>query len=973
MDNFVNKFIFIENVISQLNLKPDSVLYVQLGTIVDTSDDTHQGRVRVQLDVRGNNTTRWAYFLGYTSGQVPIEYVKNGTRVACISAYGNAEELFIIGTFGAGSSPNPVSLPVLSSEELDPLPFCNEKSLGQLVVVENKNGSDVNICVKSGTNYSWRNLHSSLRTENQGYSKEESQKFEKGIIASSLLENDSERLAPLPVCNESRQGQKLPFSERNEWRQFDVICNKDENGSFSWKPSSSIPLFTRNSIPNCSEKYHGVTIQIDDGANSYLAYCARQNGAMKWMKYANREAIVFNNATTNNKSNDKNKAVPNTSQSAIDANTPEEIPEQSITLIPQNIQQNLVQSLIDSSIDSDKSLSKFLDAWAKGISGITEIPAEDIANLLDGKKALSEIIEGLDIPENIPVEFKSILESNNPLDELLKVSSKIISNYGNEEVSSVLFGIVSGGWQGGLDASINYGLNSLPDEFKGTFGDFIEKIGGIDSLPGPIKDVVNSALGELNIGLKDVSKYLLTGSLFEDLSKINFDLSKLDISINPDNIGDFLKSILPGNIDLSNLKLDANTLVNSISGVMDYAGLGQEFSSLFSGGLGTTIANFLIPGINGLFNKGGSDPCSCENKKCGFKDPVKDGESLLEDCKTVIKGMTTYNLDNSLITNANFIANSQGSYFSGLGNSILTPDMLKALPLFAGGAQYADLGATILGTQINKFDQTAKDTFGANPDWDRLVQEIGYSYETISKTFKVADNNITQLELTDKQIIDGILAIIKLIFGCGLPDGRGLIGEINGVINDFMTLTRALARITNILNNITRAGLGADIEAIIDSLSNLINNLNLISDRVSSVACQIKADYVQPAKDLNTALTPGNPGGSFQTPFIKEELEITNNNFENLSKENLIRSIFDGIPNPGINSLPKRVSTLSPYPNKDAVDAILDKVFNNQSGVEQEIINPQDETINQETENQILDGLVPNEENRRFEGEKDCR
>lgn len=962
----LTKLVSIENVITQLNLKPDSSLYVQLGTIVDTSDDAHQGRIKVQLDVRGNNTTRWAYFLGYTSGQVPIEYVRNGTRVACISAYGNPDELFILGTFGSGSSPNPVSIPVIS-DDLNPLPICNQRSLGQVVLFENKNGSDVNICIRSGKDYSWRNLHSSLRTENQGYTNDEATKFEKGIIASTLLENDSDTFSVLPPCDEGRQGQKIPFSERNEWRQFDIICNKDENGEFKWKPTSSVPLFTRNSIPNCSEKYHGTTVQLDDGANSYFVFCGRRNGSMVWMDYGPRKPTEFNNSTINDKPNDKQKAVPNVSESSTKATIPEQVPEQRISDSLQN-PSSIIESLVESASVSDKAFSQFKSIWADEISKSTGISINEVLNAIDTGGSLLEKVED---PANLPQVITEIVKSNNALAEILSSTAKLVSEYGAPDVSAVLYGVVSGGWQGGLDAATNYGLNSLPEEFKTTFSKFIEEKGGIDSLPGPIKDIANSALGNINIGLKDVSKYILSGSLFNDLSNVNFDLSKIDLSINPDNLGNFLKSIIPGSIDLSNIKLDAEQLSKSISGVLDYAGLGSEFSSLFSGGLGTTVANFLVPGINEIFSPKSPDPCSCENKKCGFKDPVKNGESLLEDCKTVIKGMTTYNLDNSLITNNNFIANSKGSYFSGLGNQILTPDMLTALP---SGLAYANLGPVIAGTQIGKFDQTAKDSFGANPDWDKLVQEISYSYETISKTFKVTDNNITQLELTDKEIIDGILAIIKLIFGCGLPDGRGLIGEINGITTEFINLTRALARITNVLNNITRAGLGPDIDIIIDSLSGLINNLGRISDRVSSVACQIKADHIQPAKDINTALTPGNPGGSFDTPFTKDELEVTNNSAENLSKENLIRSVFDGVPNPGIGVLPNRVSTLSPYPNKNIIDSILDKVFNNPTGIGQDFLNPeQGEVDEMDIINKILDGLNSNEENRRFEGEKDCR
>lgn len=968
MSNFINKVVSIETLISQLNLKSDSSIYVQLGTIVDTSDEAHQGRVKVQLDVRGNNSTRWAYFLGYTSGQVPIEYVRNGTRVACIAAYGNAEELLILGTFGSNSSPNPISIPVLSLNDLDPLPVCNRKSLGQMIVLDNINGSDLNVCVKSGSEYSWRNIHASLRTENQGITNDEAKKLKEGTIPSSLLGNDYDPLsnAILPPCDASKQGQIIPFSERNEWRQYDIICIKDENQQFKWKPASSVPLFTRNTIPNCSEQYHGTVIQLDDGANSYFAFCGRRNGSMVWMDYGPRKPIEFNNASINEFPNAKNKAVSNPSQLVREAKPPkEEEATQTVSSSLENPTQ-IIQSLVESSAISDKTFSQFKSIWADEISKMTGISINEVLHAIDTGGSLLEKIED---PSNIPDAIKNIVQSNNALAEMLSSTAKLVSEFGAPDVSAVVYGVVSGGWQGGLDAATNYGLNALPEEFKGSFSKFIEEKGGIDSLPGPIKDIANSALGNINIGLKDVSKYILSGSLFNDLSNVNFDLSKLDLSINPDNIGNFLKSIIPGNIDLSGIKLDASTVSKSISGVLDYAGLGPEFSSLFSGGLGTAIANLIVPGINDIFSPKSPDPCSCENKKCGFKDPVEDGQSVLEDCKTVIKGMTTYDLGNFSIKNNNFIANSQGSYFSGLGNQILTPDMLTFLP---SGENYANLSPVISGTQIGKFDQTAKDSFGANPDWDRLVQEISYSYETVSKTFKVTDNNITQLELTDKEIIDGILAIIKLIFGCGLPNGKGLIGEINGVINDFMTLTRALARITNILNNITRAGLGPDIEAIIDSLSSLINNLGYINDRVSSIACQIKADHIQPAKDINTALNPGNPGGSFENPFTKDELEKTNNSIENLSKENLIRSVFDGVPNPGVGSLPNRVSTLSLYPNKDTVDSILDKVFNNPIGIEQQFFNPE-EKDQTEIINKILDGLTSNEENGRFEGEKDCR
>lgn len=978
---FFQKFAMIEAYLTKLNIRPDSVLTVQLGTIVDTQDDLHLGRVKVKLDNRGDNTTRWCYFLGYSSGQVPIEYVRNGTRVACIAAYGNANEMLIIGTFGSGSLPNPVSLPSLSFADQFPLPICNERSVGQAFLLENKNGSDVNICVRSGSSYSWRKLHSSLITENQGYTTEQSKKFEEGIASNTLFQ-DSQPFSILPVCDESKQGQTIPFSERNDWRQFNVICKKDENGVFRWKPSSTLPIFTRNSLPNPTEEYHGTVVQIDDGANSYLAYCARQNGEMKWMKYSNREAISFNNITTNDRPNNKSKnspkgAVPNPSKSSENAKAEDnpQIQNQEIT-VDQNFVNDLINGIVAdaTSVDVNKLLDNTIGVFTGSIASKLGITTSEVSNLISSGSNIANSL-GIDVPSNIPTEISAVLTANSPLDQILLSTTNIVSSNMSSEEKAVLFGIVSGGWQGGIDATTTYGLQQLPDMFKGSFESFLFKNGGIDNLPGPLKDIANSALGNLNIGLKDVSKYILSGSLFNDLSNVNFDISKIDLSINPDNIGNFLKSILPGNIDLSNVKLDAGTLSKSVSAVLDYAGLGKEFSSIFSGGLGTELASLITGPINSLLASGkGPDPCPCENRKCtSFKDPINDGQSLLEDCKTVIYGMTTYNLDNATITNNNPIAEGAGLAFSGKGLPILTPDLTSQLPdFFGGGDNFIDATKAIKFTQVDDLSKTIQNGIGARGDFLQVLQELKYTGETTSKVTKVIDNNITQLEITDRQVIDGVLSILKNILGCELPGG-GVLNEVNKIIQDFMSVTSTLASITNALNSITRGGLGSDIQAVIDTISTLSSTLGSINNRISSTACQIKADFIQPAKDLNTALAPGFPGGSGKTPFTQDELSNTVNNAENLSKETLISSVFDGIPNPGIGILPNRVATLSEYPNKDIVDSILNQVFSDPNGIPQTFPDTANPVINPEVINNIVDGLKPNEEGGRFTGEKDCR
>lgn len=976
--NFFEKFAIIESYLTKLDIKADSVLTVQTGTIVDTNDEAYLGRVKVKLDTRGENSTRWSYFLGYPSGQIPSEYIRNGTRVACIASYGNANEMLIIGTFGYGSSPNPVSLPIISFESHDRQPICNERSLGQLILFDNKNGSDINICVRSGSDYSWRKLHSSLITESQGYTSEQLQKINEGVLSETLeADDDYIPFAPLPVCDQSKQGQILPFSERDEWRQFNVICSKDENGTFRWKPASTIPIFTRNSLPNPTEEYHGTLIQIDDGANSYLAYCARQNGVMKWMKYSGREAISFNNITTNDRPNNKSKnspdaAVPNPAEDSKTAKKPEEDRTPSLDTPLENAR-DIVSSLAKAAGLGDKNLEDLKKSWADQISKNLGIPADQIVGALQSGLKIADQLGVVDIPDNIPGAVKNILTSNDPLNAILGSSAQVLKSYGQPEVSAVMYGVVSGGWQGAIDAATNQGLKQLPPEFRSGFGDFIGKIGGVDSLPGPIKDIAKSALGEINIGLPEVSKYIFSGSLFNDLSNVNFDLSKIDLSINPDNIGNFLKSILPGNIDLSNLKIDAKTLSSSLSAIADFAGFGDEFSSLFSGGLGTELANFLLPGINQIFSGKSPDPCPCNNRKCNmFKDPVKGGESLIEDCKTVISGMSTYNIDNATITNNNPIANGLGLFYSGKGQQILTPDLLVNLPAQFGASQFADATKAILGTQVNDLSKTINDGVGARGDFLQTLQELRYTGETTTKVLKVVDNNITQLEITDGLVIDGVMSILKDIFGCGLPGG-GLLNQVNGVIQDFMSITSTLATITSILNNVTNAGVGSDIQSVIDNISTLSGNLGGINDKISSIACQIKADFVQPAKDLNTSLEPGNPGGSGQIPFTKEELEITENNEENLSKESLISSVFDGIPNPRIGRLPNRISALSEYPNKDKIDSILNEVFKDPTGIEQTFPETPEQTSDAETINNILDGLKPDEESGRFTGEKDCR
>jgi hypothetical protein len=610
---------------------------------------------------------------------------------------------------------------------------------------------------------------------------------------------------------------------------------------------------------------------LDEGLNSQRISCLRYQGEMKWVNPGKREPIQFHRQNA-----------PITKAEFLDSKKPVEALKSATGMGANDFVGN--------------STSQVLQAAAKAIPAAAPTTALGaalrVANALpgafDGAKLLSDIAKTVIVNNGtVPVDslvsqISSALNSNGVIDDTTSAVLSTLGGAGSQllrgvqngtvdsalenigqkalnqsiralspEASSVYFGYMAGGVAGAMDAAAALKLPFIPEEIASVIKPALNI--GASALrlqPKAISSMVNSSVGasgsqSLNETIQTVTSVAsVTPQLVTDImgAMDSGDLGKVAQSLGSfSNLATMAK--LGG--DLSSVPQMASTALQAV-------GLGKDLIKAFEGGisldeignlLGANPVTGLLSGLaKGLFGGGGGDcPCDPKCRKTEHSED-SDGNILLEKCGNVIanshssyapKGDPTDNNNNTVAKVLDLIPTK-------LGEELCIPNNLDLTQLIQNVKR--------LNEMADRLD-SAK-----NADWPELWTEMMYTFETIEKAFKQADNNITKVESVERKLIDAQYRLInKLMVGNGSFFSQTLLSiiETSKAVRDTYNYVR---RLDNAKNG-GRVGVVAT-----DSLLNVFKNITRIASLNSlskKEANFITSNFISKADKEWKSLEPG--------------------------------------------------------------------------------------------------------------------
>ena len=271
---------------------PYSDPFNEEGVIADVNDPLKLGRVKVRTD--DQITSSWIPVSGSSSGTLSARYI--GAQVLVGKRSGRSDDMYVIGVIrsdpGVGINGNPLQLPVIDESmavwngSTDQGMACNEGNQGRVYILSNEMNQDVVVCLRrtskqvgSKPAWAWKSITNGLWVEKG---------INPGNETTLAIEQGQKRNPGIPECSEALAGEEHEFSEDRGFRTIKMICQRDENKSWGWRPSSAVPTYFRTTMPNCTEKLHGMEALLDDGNNSELLICQRYQGSMMWVKQGQR-------------------------------------------------------------------------------------------------------------------------------------------------------------------------------------------------------------------------------------------------------------------------------------------------------------------------------------------------------------------------------------------------------------------------------------------------------------------------------------------------------------------------------------------------------------------------------------------------------------------------------------------------------------------------------------------------------------
>lgn len=800
--------------------------FLQPATIFDVNDPENISRVRVLFGGDDDNAkSDWLPILNSGKGRVSSQYLDAKCIVASVS--GNTDAQVVLGLFNDSSSNNlisssPVTIPILDKADIskteDPGSKCNKDNEGRVYIFSNNVSQDVKVCVRRNNRqtdpdadtWEWKNLTRGLVIEKSEDPKQ--------LTDSSVAVNPK----PLPKCQEKLEGEIIQFSEDRDFRQFPLICKKDENKNWAWVPVSSVPTYLKSMLPKCSEKIHGQLAVSDDGNNSELMICVRFDKKMNWVKYGTRTPGKWS----------KLEAVQPKKEiiSSVKPNANLKSPSQlasAITQSPVLGNSKLAGAVFDQIGKAAAGIATTGSAFGalNAVAGFkTGLPGVDIA-MQAGARILNESGSSVQALQAV-LGSGDLGTAGNLIKSLGPAAESIIRNGGVNtsmilqmagsdafttalgELSPSAVGtfnsLVVGGPQGALDAAIQYGSDFIPgparDIFKSVTGELdlaaapaalgnLLKAGG----EGGLQDVVSGIANGVNFGGVNVGGLAqqLTSGNFGDIAKTFQDFSNFSS----------LTSLIPG------LPASAGSLMGSI-------GLGGPMAMALPGGIGFQAATALLGGANplssilggggafgaigsalgGIF--GGGNPCPCQPKCRKTEHGVdSDGNRLLDPAGNLTLNNSNVYGPDILNNNKGCLANEAGVKPTGIGMPLIPKNPL-------------DFTAVIKSIpRVNELSSKLESAIKGGAEGMDMGLEMIYSLEAIEKTFKIADNNISTMELIERLGLIGSQSFMNnLITG---PKG-GLLGNVT---KDLTTHSKAIEDLFIMVNKLNAVKDGGRINS----------------------------------------------------------------------------------------------------------------------------------------------------------------
>ncbi len=354
-----------------------------------------------------------------------------------------------------------------------------------------------------------------------------------------------------------------------------------------------------------------------------------------------------------------------------------------------------------------------------------------------------------------------------------------------------------------------------------------------------------------------------------------------------------LNSIIPG-------------LPTSASSLMGLAGLSSPLNLAFPGaGLGISAVTSLLGGSNplssilggggafgalgGLFGGGGGPQCPCDPKCRKTKHAVdSDGQRLLDPAGNLT-------LDNSNVYGSDILNNNKGCLaeglgvdFTGIGASLIPSNILDLTNLIKSIPRVGDMSTM--------FENAVK---GGAEQADLNIEMV-YTLEAIEKTFKMADNNTSIMELIQRLNLLGTSDFMNNLIA---DKTGGLLGKMSA---DDLEQSAAIADLYRMVCELNSAKEGRDATvaptpAIIASIANIgeipayfakskaRSLINLIKNIIEAISVLGSLDptFAAPFTNLKTTNIESkvlNDSLSAKMAFSQPTEDSLNYNFKDYSK-----------------------------------------------------------------------------------------
>jgi len=319
---------------------------------------------------------------------------------------------------------------------------------------------------------------------------------------------------------------------------------------------------------------------------------------------------------------------------------------------------------------------------------------------------------------------------------------------------------------GAVDSAVAIGLDQLPPEVN----KYVSPVLGIakdlllSSYPKSLENILSSASGG---GLLGAISSTVNGAIGNNIVTPQL-LSTVATGLTSGDFGDVSKLFGSlGNLDqIAKLPAPADSLpllattalgvagqVKAMSDLLGKGGIGLDNLDQLVGG-GFSAATTIISGMKGLaglFGGGSSLGCPCDPKCRKTKHGEdSDGNNLLEKCGAMSIGANAYNQSgNPLLNNTGPIAEALKTLPTGVGEDLIPKNIRDLSRMISSNPRVRDMAETVFSTRFA--DQV-----------DKVIEDT-YTIESIEKTAKVIDNNITRIESVEKKLIDTVYNFLAAI------------------------------------------------------------------------------------------------------------------------------------------------------------------------------------------------------------------